>query len=291
MSAARGAAARRRRKHGGGGHDEGGGGHERWLVTYADMLTLLLVLFIVLFSMSVVDQTKFDALKRSLASVFGQGQQHILEGGTGIRDGGVDSMTQPVASELGQNSPLTAAQAPLNDANIAQAVAQQLNNFDAIKKSINDALVAKGMAGDVDFTVDQRGMVITVVTTDLLFGGNSADLLSKGNALLSVIAPPLTKYPNDIEVDGYTNQDKVSTYPYKSGWQLSAARAAEVAYYLQGHGISDGRLDAKGMNDQNPKYPPSDPRASTHNRRVEIVVLSGLPSEAGAQLAAQAAKQ
>ncbi|HEY3736450.1 MAG TPA: flagellar motor protein MotB [Jatrophihabitans sp.] len=298
MAAPRGAAARRRSRHAAGGGEHEGGGAERWLVTYADMLTLLLVLFIVLFAMSAVDKNKFDALKKSLASVFGTGQPHILAGGTGIRDGGADTETQPVASELGQNAQVTNVSVPdvsvgppvpQTKPDYSAEVAQQLNNFDQIKKSINTALAQKGMAGDVDFAIDERGMVITVVTTDLLFGGNSATLLPAGNTLLGVIAPPLKNYPNNLEVDGYTNQDKVSTAPFESGWALSSARAASVAYYLQSSSIADARLTARGLNDQNPKYPPSDPRASKYNRRVEIVVLSGLPADAGAQLAAAAA--
>jgi chemotaxis protein MotB len=133
-------------------------------------------------------------------------------------------------------------------------------------------------------------MVITVVTTELLFPGNKADLLLKGDKLLAAIAPALVHYPNNIEVDGYTNQDNVSTLPdFPSGWALSAARAATVAYYLQNHKIPESRLSAMGMNDKNPKYPKGDPKASMYNRRVEILVLSTLPDAAGAQLAAAGA--
>jgi len=92
-------------------------------------------------------------------------------------------------------------------------------------------------------------------------------------------------------VDGFTNQAKVSTYPYPSGWELSAARAAAVVRYLAAHGIKQSRLTAVGYSDQHPLYPAGDPRAYTLNRRVEIVVLSSLPAAAGDDLATSAAQK
>jgi chemotaxis protein MotB len=92
-------------------------------------------------------------------------------------------------------------------------------------------------------------------------------------------------------VDGYTNQVKVSTYPYPSGWELSSARASAVVRFLSVDGIAETRLSAVGYSDQHPLYPPSDPRAVTLNRRVEVVVRSTLPDSEAAQLPAAAAAQ
>jgi chemotaxis protein MotB len=93
---------------------------------------------------------------------------------------------------------------------------------------------------------------------------------------------------NNVEVDGFTNQVDVSTYPYPSGWELSSARASSVVRYFEAHGLDDRQLSAVGFSDQKPLVPPSDPRSITRNRRVEIVVLSSLPSLAGDALAAAA---
>jgi chemotaxis protein MotB len=137
------------------------------------------------------------------------------------------------------------------------------------------------MRGAVQFSIDRRGLIITVVTNALVFPGNSATLLSEGRQILAVIAPPLVKAPNDIEVDGHTNQENVSTDPYPSGWELSSARASAVVRFLIGGDVAPSRLSAVGFSDQHPLYPPSDPRSITLNRRVEIVVLSSLPASAG----------
>jgi len=281
----------KRRRRGGGGHgEEHGGGAERWLVTYADMLTLLLVLFIVLFSMSVVNISKFEALKQSLSAAFGIGPDHILDGGNGLNDAssnqGTDTVTAEDVTGTTDFQGLTPVRVPQIKTDYTKAVANELNNYKQIEKSINTALAQQHMVGDLKFSIDSRGLIITVVTDDLLFPGNRADLLPQGKKLLDVVAPPLKDYRNAIEVDGYTNQDKVSTMPYyPTGWELSSARASAVVRDLISGGLTEDRLTAVGMNDKNPLYPPSDRRAEKYNRRVEIVVLSTLPSDASDALA------
>ncbi len=286
--------SRRRGGHGGGHEEEGGS--ERWLVTYADMLTLLLVLFIVLFSISVVNTSKFISLKTSLASVFGNGSKGVVTGGTGLLDNDASGTGQqlvmpgnPVAapSVSAQASSTASAQATVAPPvpNAAQSlaggytadqVAAQAADFSAIEAAITKALNSNNMAGAAQFQINSRGLVITVVTNALVFPGNSADLESLGQGILAAVAPPLAADNHQIEVDGYTNQQNVSTAPYPSGWELSSARASAVVRYLVAHGVAEDKLSAVGYSDQHPLYPPSDPRAVTLNRRVEIVVLSNL---------------
>lgn len=284
---------RRRKKGGhGGGHEEGGS--ERWLVTYADMLTLLLVLFIVLFSISVVNTSKFISLKSSLAAVFGDGSTGINSGGNSILDSGTtgtgqqfimpgttnqlqDGGSQSAGSQTTATG-ISAAQAA------AAAVAAEKNNFTKVEKSVEKALQKQHMQRNVHLAIDHRGLVITVVTNDLVFGGNSATLETEGQQILGVIAPTLAAMPNDIAVYGYTNQLNTGTGPFASGWALSSARASAVAQFLMDHKVADSRLSAIGRNDNDPLYAPSDPRAATQNRRVEIVVQTSLPSNEASQL-------
>ncbi|SHG27312.1 chemotaxis protein MotB [Jatrophihabitans endophyticus] len=285
------ARTRRKRAHA-GGHEEGGS--ERWLVTYADMLTLLLVLFIVLFSISVVNTSKFISLKTSLAAVFGDGRPGIMSGGTGLLENEANGTGQqlvmpgmPVAAQAGANqnstssgnSTTTSAKDPQLAAMAAKAAAaNEKSDFKSIQAALHRALEKAGLQKAVRFSVDHRGLVITVVTDDLVFGGNSATLLGKGQRIVQIVAPQLAKEKRSIEVDGYTNQQKVSTGPYPSGWELSSARASSVVRYLASHGVAEDRLTAVGYSDQRPLYPASDPRSVTLNRRVEIVVLSTNPS-------------
>ncbi|HTZ44239.1 MAG TPA: flagellar motor protein MotB [Jatrophihabitans sp.] len=284
MSAARG----RRRKV----HEEEHVNHERWMVTYADMLTLLLVLFIVLYAISQVNTSKFNELKTSLSSAFGNGQSPVINGGTGPIDGNTVSVDQSVVdSKLAVPNPAAAKQ-PLNlptnsDAN---AALQELDEFKKIEQAIKASLARRGLSGSAEFNIDERGLVVTLITDELVFTGNSAVLEPEGAVILDAVSPALVKIDNQIQVDGHTNQQNVSTAPYPSGWELSSARASSVVRYLIGHGhLAASRLSAAGYSDQRPLLPPSDPRSITRNRRVDIVVLSKLPASARGSLVALAA--
>jgi chemotaxis protein MotB len=293
-----------RRRHGGGGHDSEEHPDERWLVTYADMLTLLLVLFIVMYAMSVVDPTKFVELRAGLTSAFDPGQNSVITS-TG---GGVTTSDDSGSDDAPSNDPQIAKQdisttttttildektsaavrAYERAATQAQAtrVQTEVNNLKGVAKTIEAALAAQGLSGAAQFSVDKRGLVITVVTSSVVFGGNSADLLQGGQRIIDLIARPLLALPNRVEVDGHTNQQKVSTYPFISGWELSSARACAVVRYLIGaFAFPAARLSAVGFSDQKPLYPESDPRAVTANRRVDLVVVSTLSAADRALLA------
>ena len=286
----------RRGKSGGGGHEEEGGA-ERWLVTYADMLTLLLVLFIVLFSISVVNTSKYISLRTSLAAVFGDGTKGMLSGGTGLNDNAAPAAGgQQFISPGTLPNGTSQTQSPTNMPPVVQTgythqdVQREVNSYRQMEQKIQKALAAHHMQGAVRFSITARGLVITVITNALIFPGNSATLLPEGQQLLSVIGPVLANQPRSIEVDGYTNQLNVSTGPYPSGWELSSARASAVVRSLIGYGCLPAKLSAVGYSDQHPLIPASDPRSVTLNRRVDIVTLSNLRTTDGSALVA-AAKQ
>ena len=281
------------RRHKGGGHEEEHENHERWLVTYADMLTLLMVLFIVMFAISQVDQKKFAALRDGLAKGFGAPSVAFSDPGTSVKDEG-DASNAPL--NLGPGVGGASSQDKAEDAALKKAVAdadrarqqrmqadaqQEAKNLDQVRKQILDAARKAGVADNLRFTVDERGLVVTIVTSSVVFGGDSAALLPAGQQILDAVGPALKPLPNSIEVDGHTNQLNVGTGAYPSGWELSSARASSVVRYLSSHaGIAEKRMSAVGFSDERPLYPASDPRSVTLNRRVEIVVLSTLaPAE------------
>lgn len=335
------AAANRASTARGGGRGRGrrGAGHgeeehenaERWLVTYADLLTVLLALFIVLFAISALNQSKFIQLKYSLAAVFGDGSIGVLDNGPALNDSDANDVAQPPTvpdvpvttdamvpavpnlggwldgkqgadsgdkAEHASGTPTSGQPAPnqvttaagfvvdTGDQKLDAAIKLELDNFAAIEAEIDSRLKTAGMSGAVSYNIDERGLIVTVVTDALVFPGNSATLLPKGEKLLAAIAPAVAKVSNNVEVDGFTNQLDVSTYPYPSGWELSSARASSVVRYLENHGLGNRQLSAVGFSDQRPLVPPSDPLSITRNRRVEIVVLSSLPAVAGNALLA-----
>jgi len=286
MSGAAGRNAARAGRRRGGGHEEEHENHERWMVTYADMLTLLLVLFIVLYAISQVNTSKFAELKSSLSNAFGNGQSPVLNGGMGPVEGTTVSQTSQdsIAKVPDVNSLQSLSTASKNDETAAE---REFDEFVKIEKAIKASLHQRHLDGTAEFSIDERGLVVTLITNELVFAGNSAVLEPEGSVILNAVAPALAKISNQLQVDGHTNQQNVSTAPYPSGWELSSARASSVVRYLieSGH-ISASRLSAAGYSDQRPLISPKDPRSVTRNRRVDVVVLSQLPATARGSLAA-----
>jgi chemotaxis protein MotB len=277
-----------KRKPRGGHEEEHEGGHERWLVTYADLLTLLMVLFIVMFAISSVDQKKFAALKNGLAAGFGA--QTVFDGGPGTLQGdGQDNSAINVNPDV-PSAPRNPAEAKAVKEAVAsadrakaqaqlRAAEQEVASFEKLKKQIKKALAQSKQSAGVEFRIDERGLVVTIVTSSVVFAGDRAELLPAGQRILDAVGPPLTAVPNKLEVDGHTNQLPVPTRNYPTAWELSTARACTVVRYLiTRSGVPADRLTAAGFAGERPLYPVSDPRAVTLNRRVEIVVLSGLPA-------------
>jgi chemotaxis protein MotB len=285
-----------KRKRGGHEEHEEHVNHERWLVSYADMLTLLFVLFVVLFSMSDINQKKFAELAAGLEEGFGsQSAAFTSRGGTMDGTGNntevmqIDPGANPGDGSAGTEH-LTSVQQEAVKAAVqaqsrsqaqknAEAAAKEAENLKKVENKVSDALAKEKLLGSVKFSVDRRGLVVTIVTNEVVFGGNRADLQPGGEKILNAIAPTLAKLPNNIEVDGNTNQLNAKTTFYPSGWELSAARASTTVRYLVGHGLAKGRMSAVGFSDTKPLISPSDPRSVTMNRRVDVVVLTTLPAD------------
>src|SRR6201995_1148455 len=294
-----------KRKRGGHEEHEEHVKHERWLVSYADMLTLLFVLFVVLFSMSDINKKKFAELAAGLEEGFGsQSAAFTSRGGTldgsgnntaimqidpGANPGDGTSGSQGL-NEQNQQAVQAAlkAQSRASAEKDGAAAAKEAENMKKVENKISDALAKEGLLKSAEFTIDRRGLVITVVTNEVVFDGNRADLQPGGMKILNAIAPTLSKLPNNIEVDGNTNQLKAQTTYYPSGWELSAARASTTVRYLVGHGRAKSRMSAVGFSDTKPLIAPSDPRSITMNRRVDVVVLTTLPANQAALLPAAA---
>jgi chemotaxis protein MotB len=276
--------------------------HERWLVSYADMMTLLMVLFIVLFAISQVDERKFAALKVGLSAGFGA-PVAILSGGDALLEpgGSVAPDSVNLAGAAGAKTPSAAldpsrAVQPEVVAKLAQAqdeaqVAREVENLAKAEKALKEALKAQGLAKGATFRFDERGLVVTVATDDVLFQSGSAELRPTGRRILSALAPTLAKLPNRLSVDGHTNAIPIHTGQFPSNWELSSDRATGVLRYLHSaHELPYGRMSATGFADTRPLFPASDPRSVSANRRVEIVVVARVDDSAGRAVAALGGK-
>lgn len=245
--------------------------HERWLLTYADMITLLMVLFIVLFAISEVDNKKFDELHQGLSKSFGAAK--VLDGGAGVLQGSQAQAQTPDDALDMKRALAHERQSALQ----ATSVAEQLNS---LQLQIKHSLQARGLTGSVEYVRQERGLVIDVVTDKVLFDLGSADLRPQGEQVLAAIAPALHRVGNDLSIEGHTDNVPISGGRFPSNWELSAGRATTVLRFLLGHGVTAGRLSAAGYADQRPLVPNDTPDHRSRNRRVAIVVLAQ-PSATG----------
>jgi chemotaxis protein MotB len=287
---------RKRREH----HEEHEN-HERWLVTYADMVTLLMVLFIVMFAMSQVDQKKFNALKEGLAAGFGQSTS-VLNGASSILEEPGTAPEAPVAP-----TELAADVTPQEQTRIQQAVAQndqlakerqqasvkaEVSRLDKILKQIEKALRARGLQDDVTAKIDERGLVLSLVSRHVVFQPNLAELTPRGKEVLATIGPVLRHLTDPLDIDGHTNQVKVKPKYFPTDWELSAARAVRVLRYLnEVTGLPNSRMEATAFGHTKPLVDPRKPGSQYVNKRVDIVIRTALPADARALLQKAAAAQ
>ena len=280
---------RRPKKH----EEEEHENHERWLVSYADMVTLLMVLFIVLFAISQVDKAKFEELASGLASSFG-GPISVVQGTAqepSVLDGG--EMPVDIKNAIGPAQDVeqaavdrAAAQAAAERAQrIAAEAAVAYDELAAARDRIDAALKAAGFAGAARYEIDERGLVVHIVADAVLFDAEHADLRPEGRVILDAVAPTLTDLPNQLRIEGHANHLPVTAGgPWPSNWELSAYRATTVLRYLSSDGVPEPRMYAAGYGSTQPLVPESDPTAVSVNRRVDIVVLSTASAEANALL-------
>jgi len=281
-----------------GGHDEEHEeheNHERWLVSYADMMTLLMVLFIVMFAISQVDQKKFNALKTGLAAGFGAPVDILIGGDQLLDPGGAvapDSVNiSGAAAGTTHNPELEPQMNPEKVSELAKAtelaqVSEEVKKLQEAKKKLQDALAKAGLSKGATFRFDERGLVVTIATDQVLFTNGSAQLRPQGRRILDALSPGLLALPNRLSIDGHTNSIPIHTDQFPSNWELSTSRATGVLRYLAGTGhIPVGRMSATGYADTHPLLPHGDPRSVTANRRVEIVVLARVDDAAGRAVA------
>jgi chemotaxis protein MotB len=281
---------RRAKKH----EEEEHENHERWLVSYADMMTLLMALFVVLWALSQVDMTKFTAFSQGLQEGFGAPVTILNDGGA--IDAPADSPLKPVqvAQEAAiDGTPQTDAEKAAAEAAAAQQAQQTAaeakaayDQLSQARDALAAALAAAGESGAAQFVIDERGLVIHVVSDPVLFAPESSALQSQGATVLDALAPTLAALPNQIRVEGHANSLPVTRGgPWPSNWELSAVRATTVLRHLsEQDGVSEDRLSAAGYGSTRPLVPDSDPDYVTVNRRVDVVVLSTASAGANALL-------
>ena len=230
----------------GGDHE---GGDERWLITYADLITLLLGLFVVLWTMGLADLEEYGRVAAAMKTVFG---------GKALVPGLPAKVTAagPYLDADGGSYPDT------SEAYLTLRLEEALEGISET-------------AGEVGVEIQERGVVVHLTET-VLFDLGRARLREEAQKVLQDIAPVLVKSGRPIRIEGHTDNLPISTLEYRSNWQLSAARAANVVYFLtRSTHVPPGQLSIGAFADQLPIDSNDTPEGRQRNRRVDIVFLKG----------------
>jgi chemotaxis protein MotB len=225
---------------------------ERWLLTYSDMITLLMVLFVILYSMSKVETTKFNALAESLSNAFSMP-------GVQSRDG-----------EGGHSlSPTDAILTPPPGTGLSPKKSSKRDSFQEKARSTLDTNIR---TGQIHVSTEARGIVLALAG-DSFFKVGSADLEEGTIATLAKVAELLRGLPNPIGIEGHSDNSLMARGdPFGSNLMLSAARAVAVTEALELLDLPKERLSATGFGDAKPARPNDTPEGRAYNRRVEILI-------------------
>ncbi|WP_375387804.1 flagellar motor protein MotB [uncultured Amnibacterium sp.] len=243
----------RRRK----GHHEEHHVDERWLVSYADMITVLMALFIVLYAMSTVDQKKFDELKNSLATGFGVTKSTTVDENKGV--------VRP--EDVKKDG------AGFSNSTIA---------LQQVAREIQDELKTSGLASDVKVTAGTNAITISLVGSSTYFEGNDATLQPHALEVLQKLSPTLHKHAGQVTVEGHADP-RGSAGKWETDWNLASARANSVLTWLIDHrSVNPADISSISFGSENAKKADT-AEAIEHNRRVDIVLHSvSIPAAAPA---------
>jgi chemotaxis protein MotB len=262
----------------GGGHAEEHGGDERWLLSYADMMTLLVALFMVLFSISSVNKSKYVGLQRSLKDAF---SGRVLPGGTSIASAGGAATDSRVFTPPLSTSPQPTMGGKADTGSRAQLAArarQEAEDFKRLKREIDQAAASLGISGKVATRISRDGLHIRILTDDLLFASGSATPEPASFPLLARLGTVLAgERRHSIVVEGHTDTVPIRSAQFPSNWELSAARASAIVRALLIAGVGPDRLTASGRADRDAVTSNATDPGRRLNRRVELL----LPREIG----------
>jgi len=270
---------RRRHKH------EDHPNHEAWVIPYADLLTLLLALFVVLYAMSSVNTTKYRALAQAISSAF-NGSRSVIQPVT--PNAPQSSMPVPTNKPAPiPRTPLAQILLPVQSQHIttpdpAQAaspdnknekLSDEQQNLERIRSEVEHALQPLINKGLVVVRRTPNWLEIEI-RTDILFPSGVATLSPSANDVLTSLGKILAPFANPLRVEGYTDDVPIDTTVYPSNWELSAARAASVARLFAIHGVDPERLGIVGWGQYRPTADNTSEDGRNRNRRVLVVVLS-----------------
>lgn len=226
-------------------------GAPEYMLTYGDMMTLLLCFFVLLFSFSTIDAQKFQAIVQSFSGAFG-----ILESGTSVKPG--DLLTEG------------------NIENKADSAKLEMESLENLKSNLDEYMKDNGLENSVTVTNEPSGLLIRV-KDNILFDPGSADLKQQSLVVMKYVAEVLQKEEfkeKFVSVEGHTDNVPMRSARYPSNWELSVSRASNVVrYFVEVGSIDPKRLSASGYSEYHPVAANDSLENRAKNRRVDILIL------------------
>lgn len=231
--------------------------HERWLVSYADFITLLFAFFVVMYAISSLNEGKYRVLSDSLVSAFKNAPANA-------------AALNPAAQTPQPITPVKKA-----NAEVDPKLKKQTEDMREVAQDLLKVLAPLVKDNQVKITQSLRGVTLEI-NASVLFAPGQAILQNESAQALGAVARVLAPVPNRIQVEGHTDDAPISTVYYPSNWELSSARASSVVRLFGQHGVQNERMVAIGYADNRPVVPNTDNESRARNRRVTILIISEL---------------
>lgn len=223
--------------------------HERWLLTYSDLITLLMIFFVVLYSASTVNEAKYKQLATSMGAVFTGGSTVL----------GSEENSGSSSDNAGELKPL---------------VQTEEEKLQGIENQINNIVKDLQLEGSVSTSIEERGLIISF-TDSVFFDSGKADIKDELKPKLISVSNILNKIDNYVRVEGHTDNIPINNSDFHSNWQLSSVRASNVVEFLINYGeISPNRLSAVGYGEYRSIADNNTEEGRAKNRRVDILILN-----------------
>ncbi len=215
---------------------------ERWLLTYADLITLLLAFFIVMYSMSRIDAKRFGKVSQALHG--------ILKGGPSVRH-------LPKLETLNTGHGLL-----------------KVGDLKMLQTEVHSEIEKLGLKGDIITEINERGLIIHIMES-AMFDEGRARLKPKAIEVLDLVASDVVNMPNHIRVEGHTDDRPINNSDFSSNWELSTARATSVVcHFIDQYDYPPDQISAVGFSSFRPYVPNTGIENRALNRRVDVVVLT-----------------
>jgi len=245
-----------------------GDNHERWLVSYADFVTLLFAFFVVMYSISSVNNEKYESLSEALEGAFSEVQvvqvQHTINP---IQIGEKQTSIKPIILENPTTEEID------KKGELSEEILKERRQLKLISEQFEDVLQPY-LDNDLVEVKRNDFWIELEMNSELLFLSGEAELSSKAIPVLKKVAEVVRIMPNVINIEGHTDNIPIDTVEFPSNWDLSSARATSVVREFVQNGISPKRLSAVGYGEFHPIADNNNIEGRFKNRRVVLVLMS-----------------